>query len=358
MYTFCISIEAQDKFFWQLYFALKSYERSMCPATPFNVVATVAIDEQNYHHITEYEDILIQMQEEFPFFYWLSHEVVTEKGYPRSYHKIAGPSLLNQAPFWPEIKENILIVDPDVWLVKSFSKEFKIYPGELRFWKASGIGPDFKSLVDFPYGPELVFAAGFREEDLESKWFEHSAYYMFHKEDFEEWFKDQKEMYQKLYPVFLHVDQVDKKYSNYGSWFCEMYAANFTACSDKWRVMFFDDYFHCGNATKETFYFLCTFLHFFVNEDQVFWSKFWDWTFPFTDKEWAAIENAFLEIPKALLGKGLYCNTEYILSTLLDHQEAMNLYRDCRPINYNDHKPLRAHKSSECEFCIKTLEGK
>ena len=358
MYTFCISIEAQDKFLWQAYYALKSYETRMSPSVPFNVVATVAVDRANPYHVEEYEAILNKMTEEFPFFFWLEHDPLNEKGYPRSYHKIAGPSLLSQTVYWDKIYDNIIILDADVWLVKSFSPHFKIEKDELRFWKAEGIAPNFDTLIKHPYGPELVFEAGYREEELKTKFFEHSAYYMVHKDNFIEFFKEQKEMYRKLHPVFVHIDALERNISNYGTWFCEMYAATFTACQDKYTVKFFDDYFHCGNATKEIFYSFCTFLHFFVAEDQVFWNKFWGWTFPFTDKEWKALENAANEIPKGLLVRGLYANSYYILKTLLKYKDLVNQYRGLRPLDYNDLDTLpKSHKSTECPYCIKTLEG-
>jgi hypothetical protein len=359
MYTFCISIEATDKFLWQIFYALKSYEKFMSPTTPFNVVATVAYTEGQ---VKEYKEILDKMVEDFEFFFWLEHEVMADKGYPRSFHKIHGPSLLDKAPWWDKVYDNIIVLDADVWLTKPFSIDFQISEGSVRFWRAKGIAPNFDILASYPYFEEMIFAAGLKYEEVKEKWFEHSAYYMIHKSYFKEWFDDVKDVYHDIYPVFKHVEKYcednNAKYDNYAPWFCEMYAPTFASLRLDKEVLFFDSYFHCGNGVKDTYYFLCTFLHFFVAKDQVYWSKFWDWNFPFTDKQWNAITKSLECLPKHLTKNGLFVNTQYILQEMLKYKKDVDSYRPLRSLTYNDldGAPL-AHNSLDCEYCRKILEG-
>ena len=339
--------------FWQLWYALKSYEQTMPKNALFNVVATVGIDETHPRHIKEYEQILAKMYDEFPFFWAITHKSAVSLGYPRSYNKILGPSLLPDSDIWDNILPNVVTLDVDVLLTNPFPAAYYVNKGEMRFWEAIGIAPTLDILLNNPYGPSLLRAGGIW--DKKEKWFQHSAYHQLHKEDLETYFKDQKEVYKNLYPVFKAYEDdetIKEKQANFGVWFNEMYSAAFAAIRLGFDISFYDSPFHTSNAEFDIPHTHAIFLHFFIGaKDGRFWSKFWDFAFPFTDKEWIAIETA----NKALKKEKHFINTKYIVKFLLKHRKKFNKYRELRDKEYNDVVDIPSHDTFSCAYCKKRI---
>lgn len=319
----------------------------------FNVVATIGVDETHPKHIKELPKVLEALYEEFPFFWALTHESAISIGYPRSYNKILGPSLLPGSNIWDNILPNVITVDVDVLLTTPFPAKYYIEPGQMKFWEAIGIAPTLDILLNNPYGPSLLRAGGIWEKKEE--WFQHSAYHQVHKDDLDAFFKEQKAAYHDIYPVFKAYEEdtriIDKQ-ANFGTWFNEMYAAVFAAIRLGVDVSFYDSPFHTSNAEFDTSHTQAIFLHFFIGATEGrFWSKFWDFAFPFTDKEWLAIETANKELKK----EPHFENTKYIVKRLLRYKKKFNKYRDLRDREYNDIVDIQPHEAITCEYCKRRL---
>lgn len=317
---------------------------------PFNVIASVGIDEDHQEFVKEYKEILIQFSKEFPFFRSYCHESAIKYKFPRSYNKILGPSLLPTSNLWKYTLPNICVLDIDVWLTTPFSINNYVTPGQIRFWEAKGIAPEKDRILKDPYG-KLFFRSGGISPD---KWIQHSAYYMTNKVDFEDFMKHQIEVYPKLYAV-LEKAEVTSELPNFSPWFAEMYSASFAAIQKDMDVVYFGPNFHTGNGCYDNPYFNSTFLHFFIGgKDGRYWSKFWKFHFPFTDKEWVALKAAKKELDEEVDLKE-FTNTRFILRKLLEHENLFNCYRDMRDIDYNDVDSLPDHDTVNCEYCKRMI---